>query len=270
MTGSKLLDQEYLTLMQNHPYGTAVYKPIYQRRVSTLAALDILIRSIDLQESISLTALAGVPLVGVGSCFRFETSTSNASVLLVNGAVSHRRYYHEAPFKDWVAANAKRILEERPEVREYGLWVVTSTWSAAEAAINCWSGRQKGVDVGFNVNVVEIGELAPKGSWYHAGGSDGWIRVKGDEESGEKVLFFGGLRFHWRRIIGGLKHEKQPKQLRGDVDRVEEESISTFITSGEDGRYELTCEGVLESEFLRPMPSLHTQESNDEEDDEDW
>jgi hypothetical protein len=231
MMGSKALDQDYLTLMQNHPYGKAIYKPlavssfhpgsigyfdsvgdwnpiadISSAQAAWPAAFtppptekllsapsenqtwgpkvgqQTTCRMIDLKESISLTALAGVPLEA-GSCFRFETGTSAGSVLLTNGPVSHSRYYHEAPFKQWIAANSKSILNERPEVRDYGLWVVTSTWSVAEAAINCWSGRQKGVDVGFNFKVVEIGELAPKGGWYHAGESDGWIHVRANQVS---------------------------------------------------------------------------------------
>jgi hypothetical protein len=145
-------------------------------------------REIGLHQSASLAALTGVPL-GTGSCFRFESSTSAGAVLLVDGAVSHHRYYYEAPFKEWIVANAKSILKDRPEVRDYGLWVITSTWSAAEASINCWSGTQKGVDVGFNFKVVGIGEVAPKGGWHHAGESEGWIRVKGNEVNPKHSYF---------------------------------------------------------------------------------
>jgi hypothetical protein len=63
---------------------------------------------------------------------------------------------------EWIKENAKSILKERPEVTDYGLWVVTSIWSAVEAAINCWSGTHKSVDVGFNAKVAEIGKVAPK------------------------------------------------------------------------------------------------------------
>jgi len=135
---------------------------------------------IDLKQSVSLTAAVGVP-VGVGSCFRFESSDTSGSVLLVKGPVVHRRYYHESPFKRWIGANAKAILKARPEVIEYGLWVVTSTWAANEVAVNCWNEQRRGVDVGFDVGVVEIGELAPKGGWFHAGEADGWVKVEGSE-----------------------------------------------------------------------------------------
>lgn len=138
---------------------------------------DTKCRAIDLTESVSLTAFTGVPLA-VGTCFRFETGGSAGAVLLTNGPVSHTRYLHEAPFKQWVAENAKSILAERPEVADYGLWVVTSTWTASEAALNCWNRQHKNIDVGFNAQVVEIGELAPKGQWQHAGSADGWIHYK--------------------------------------------------------------------------------------------
>jgi hypothetical protein len=224
-----LLDQTYSKLMQNHPYGTALYKPQSSRNfhpgsigyfdavgnwnpvadltsgnegLSTVFSpfpSDQLVlapeqtqtwgpkvgqqttcRMIDLKQSVSLAMVAGIP-ADVGSCFRFENSDVSGSVLLVQGPVVHRRYYHESPFKRWVADNEKAILAARPEVIEYGLWVVTSTWSASEVAVNCWREQRRGVDVGFNVRVVEIGELAPKGAWFNAGEADGWIKVTGSE-----------------------------------------------------------------------------------------
>ncbi|KAK0390649.1 hypothetical protein NLU13_0153 [Sarocladium strictum] len=229
---------------------------------------DTKCRAVELSESISLTAFTGGVPLAAGTCFRFETGSSAGAVLLTNGPVTHRRYFHEAPFKKWVAENAKAILHERPEVAEYGLWVVTSTWTASEAALNCWSSERRAVDVGFNVQVVEIGELAPKGQWKHAGSADGWIHFK-EAGTDEKAVFFGGLYFTWRKIIRSVKHEKDPKRLRGGRHDSEQESISTFSNGDlEEDQFEVLCQPIFEDESLRPV----TQDTaNDEsEEDEDW
>lgn len=156
-------------------------------------------RSIEFRESVSLTAFTGVPLEA-GSCFRIESSESEGAALLVDGVATHHRYHYEAPFKEWIKENAKSILKERPEVKDHDLWVVTSTWSAAEASINCWSGTNKSVDIGINAKVAEIGEVAPNVGWHHAGESEGWIRVKGDEVSLDRAYFELSAYLCFRRM----------------------------------------------------------------------
>lgn len=141
------------------------------------------VRQIDLTAGISQSALlaaAGVPL-SLGSCYRFENKDSTGAVLITGAPIKHERFYHATPFKRWVASNAKQLLTERAELKDHALWVITSIWTAEEAAVNCWRERHRAVDVGFNVGFVEIGELAPKGSWVDSGSAEGWIRVKGDE-----------------------------------------------------------------------------------------
>lgn len=86
-------------------------------------------REIGLEAGISeplLLGTTGVPL-GLGACFRFESEASCGAILMTSDPVVHERFYHESPFKRWVVANAKRLLAEREELKEYELWVVTST-----------------------------------------------------------------------------------------------------------------------------------------------
>lgn len=142
-------------------------------------------RNIDLQAVAAqglLAATAGIPL-SIGCCCRFESEKSTGAVLMTSAPVVHERLYYEAPLKRWAAANAGRLLAERPEVKTHGMWIVTSTWAADEVAVNCWRDQRKAVDVGFSVGFVEIGEIAPKGEWADGGAADGWIKVKKDEVS---------------------------------------------------------------------------------------
>jgi hypothetical protein len=141
--------------------------------------------SLEAGVSQALLAAAGAP-ISLSSHFRFESEESSGAVLVTSAPIVHERYYHQTPFKAWVVANAAKLLAERAELRKCALWVVTSTWAAEEAAVNCWRDCRKTVDVGFQVGVVEVGEVAPKGGWVDCGAAAGWLKVKGDEVS----LFF--------------------------------------------------------------------------------
>jgi hypothetical protein len=139
---------------------------------------------VNLQAGLSQTLLAaaGTP-ISLSSHFRFESEESSGAVLVTSAPIVHERFYHETPFKAWVVANAGRLLAERSELRKCALWVVTSTWAAEEVAVNCWRNCRKAVDVGFQVGVVEVGEVAPTGSWVDCGAAAGWLRARGDDVS---------------------------------------------------------------------------------------
>lgn len=122
--------------------------------------------------------LAAVLPVDLGAWYNFTAIKEGGAVLLTKAPVRHERFYYESPFKAWVRDNAAGLVAKREEVLEFGLWIVTSTWTTDECAINVWNGVGKGVNVGFKTGVVEIGELAPAGEWWEDGSDAGWIRAK--------------------------------------------------------------------------------------------
>lgn len=128
-----------------------------------------------------VAATAGTAPIDISAQWSFQSSSRDGAILLTSGPVVHDRYYHREPFLQWMRLNADQLRKLYPEVKEHGVWVVTSTWTAKEAAINCWNDSGKAVKVGFALKALEIGEVAPKGRWVHQGFAAGWISPQANQ-----------------------------------------------------------------------------------------
>lgn len=116
---------------------------------------------------------AALPVAASGT-YSFSANKAEGAVLLTVPPVVHERYYFESPFKNWVKKNAAAILKRRPEVKEYGLWIVTSTYATKACAINMWKEGGYRVEIGFLARAVGIGELGPSGKWMKDQRLEGW------------------------------------------------------------------------------------------------
>jgi hypothetical protein len=142
-------------------------------------------RAVDLSlglGSIPMLAATALPF-NISACFRFQCDKDHGAVLLTTGPVVNERFYHKEPLLQWMKQNAKSIAKSHPEVRDHGLWIITSTWTARNASVNCWSSHEKAVDVGFSTTALEFGEVAPKGSYLHGGSAEGWITTQSEVSS---------------------------------------------------------------------------------------
>jgi hypothetical protein len=63
-------------------------------------------------------------------------------------------------------------------------------------------------------------------------------------------------------IFQGVKHERNPKRLRG------REEVTAFLEADSEDEFEVTCQEVLEHESLRP--SVNDEGDNSSEVEEDW
>jgi hypothetical protein len=141
---------------------------------------------------------AGIP-VSAAAVYRYQSSTSNGAILMTSPPVVRQRYFYESPFRQWVQDNALRILEQRPEVRDHGLWIVTSTYGTKNCSLNVWSGRQKEVMLGFSAKDVSGGEVGPAAQWYEAASDSDWSRYSATGDA-LRIVFIGGLRFRYTRL----------------------------------------------------------------------
>ena len=131
-----------------------------------------ILKSIDCP--VSDSALATALPVNLSAAYAYSTEKANGAVLLTAPAVVHERYYFESHFKKWVKENAKILMQKRPEVKDYGFWIVTSTFATKLCEINMWKTGGKGVKVGFAAKALGVGEAGPSGEWRHGGKEDGW------------------------------------------------------------------------------------------------
>lgn len=96
------------------------------------------------------------------------------AILLTASPITNDRFYHKSPFKNWVKKNAAKIIERWPEVKDYQLWIVTSTYSTKKCAINMWKGQQIRFKIGFSIDVPGGAAASAGGEWYRDQKDEGW------------------------------------------------------------------------------------------------
>lgn len=118
-------------------------------------------------------AAGGIP-VEAAVTYEFWSLTSFGALLVCPNKVNQQGYYHEDPFRAWARDNAEGILKVCKDAKEYGFWVVTTTFSTDDVWINAWSSKETRVTMGFKTAVVEAGEVAPSGEFYRGDSASGW------------------------------------------------------------------------------------------------
>jgi hypothetical protein len=63
-----------------------------------------------------------------------------------------------------------------PDVKTDGFWMVTDTYSTTDVSIITWSGQDRHVQMGFDVDVAPAGEIGPSGEFYKGALGDEWHR----------------------------------------------------------------------------------------------
>jgi hypothetical protein len=137
-------------------------------------------KKLGLKAAVSAAVATAIP-IGIGTWYRFTSQEEGGAVLLTKTPLRHEKYYYESPFKGWIRDNATLLVEKRKEILEYGLWIVTSTWSTEECAINVWSEAEHGVGVGFKSSAVGFGEVAPSGDYYEDDQDGSWLKIKAEK-----------------------------------------------------------------------------------------
>ncbi|KAF4344802.1 hypothetical protein FBEOM_1232 [Fusarium beomiforme] len=219
-------------------------------------------RAIDLSAgigSIPMLAAAALPF-DISACFRFQSDKNHGAILLTNGPVVYERFYHKEPLLRWMKQNAKSLLKSYPEIKDHGLWIITSTWTAKDASVNCWNSKDKFIDVGFSTTALEFGEVAPKGSYLHGGSAEGWITTQSDQNGKGYVVFFHGIRFSWVPIRG-LSEKKSPRKFRGEAPST---SVSLATVEGDlaHGNFEVRYEDHTEK---GEQDEAHEEEEQEED-----
>jgi hypothetical protein len=113
--------------------------------------------------------------VGARIHFSLDSSTKDGAVLLCNTSVFREGYRDEGILWKWGKANAKAILKNRPDVKQYGFYVVKATWVTEDVWVNAWTDSEKDISIGFDVHAAGHGELAPKIQYKKGHSAGGWV-----------------------------------------------------------------------------------------------
>lgn len=104
------------------------------------------------------------------------------------------------------------VLGCHDHLLDYRRWIIT------------WDEKEKGVEIGFKVNIVAAGEIGPSGEFYRATSSEGWTHAAAEvlgvlfgcdgrtdcpiqQGNDPMVVFFGGVHFKYRKLPLGRVSE---------------------------------------------------------------
>ncbi|KAF9483645.1 hypothetical protein BDN70DRAFT_958120 [Pholiota conissans] len=153
---------------------------------------------IDLSAGVYVVLLFRIP-VTASAVYSYQVDQDVGAILLTSAPVTHERYYYATPFKNWLAQNATVLLTRwRDEVKENGIWIITSTFSTKKCAINMWTKRGRGIKVGFSADVMGAGNIGPGVDWYRSHTDEGWGEYSAEGDT-QYVVFFGGLKFRFNQ-----------------------------------------------------------------------
>ncbi|KAB8277392.1 hypothetical protein BDV30DRAFT_223557 [Aspergillus minisclerotigenes] len=102
----------------------------------------------------------------------------------------------------WVKKNGKLLMKSRygDEIRDYGLWVIHTTWSTPECAIKMESAFHRNTSAGLDVGATDVGTIGGNGSSLKKLESKGWKSFQAKESDQGLVVAYGGARFRLHSI----------------------------------------------------------------------
>lgn len=177
-----LSDSHRLTVQGYAPVQEQIQRAPTETNIQwgPLTSENVKSRSVDMSGGISPALATALP-VNLSAELVFSNSKSGGALLITAAPIVHERLYHESLFKNWVTQNSERLVNDRSEIFEYGLCVVTKTWATEECAIHIWNEAGKEVKVGFDAGVDVIGQAGPGVGWSVNNRDGGWTRYKASE-----------------------------------------------------------------------------------------
>jgi hypothetical protein len=136
-----------------------------------------------------------------GATCKYTSTSAFGAVLVTNGPVVRDGYYHAAPFREWMRENVHALMKARPEVRDFGVRVITSTYSTRECNIAGWATGGVEVAVGLKAAGAAV---SPVGN--HRVKMDDMCRSfqAGEDKRERLVVFADGVNFTFYKLLVGL------------------------------------------------------------------
>ncbi|QMW48373.1 hypothetical protein G4B11_011891 [Aspergillus flavus] len=133
-----------------------------------------------------------------------ERGSSGTAALLTPEPVKNQRLEGGSSrlISDWVKKNGKLLMKSRygDEIRDYGLWVIHTTWSTPECAIKLKSAFHRNTSAGLDVGATDVGTIGGNGSSLKKLESKGWKSFQAKESDQGLVVAYGGARFRLHSI----------------------------------------------------------------------
>ena len=117
-------------------------------------------------------------------------------------------FNQERLFLSWLAANRARLYARHgAELKKYGCWVVTRTYTSPGCSINAWMDNDRSTLVSLKGKASMLGELGEDLSWRDKLLDKDWSHYKAKDPEEGLVVFMDGIEvrsYEW--YLDGIRH----------------------------------------------------------------
>ena len=131
--------------------------------------------------------------VGANVHIKYQSKTKFGAVLLTVKPVTLTAYNDERLFVSWFDANKCALYERHGnELKRYGMWLVTRTYTAPGCSINAWWDKNGSVTINTKLQAQMLGELGEDVSWQDTANGSDWSHYGSKNDDG-LVVFIDGI-----------------------------------------------------------------------------
>lgn len=160
----------------------------------------------------------GLP-VGADGHVQYKSDTKFGAILIAQKPITLTSYNDETLFQAWLRVNRARLCSlYGTELRRYGLWLVTTTYTSPRASINAWQDKDKDANMSVKVKANMVGDLGGDLDWMDKTTDKDWSHYAGTGHGDTVVLFYNGIEvpaweWWWEGVkvsIGGPRRGSVP------------------------------------------------------------
>ena len=104
--------------------------------------------------------------MGADAHIKYQSKKSFGAVLIARNPVKVTAYNDECLFKQWIAENKAQLYSRfGHQLKKYGLWIVTVTYTAPGCSINAWMDKDKDAVLSAKAKAAMVGDLGAELDW---------------------------------------------------------------------------------------------------------
>lgn len=104
--------------------------------------------------------------MGADAHVKYQSRKSFGAVLIARNPVEVTAYNDECLFKEWIEDNKAQLYSRLGhQLKKYGLWVVTITYTAPGCSINAWMDKDKDAVLSAKAKAAMVGDLGAELDW---------------------------------------------------------------------------------------------------------
>jgi hypothetical protein len=141
------------------------------------------------------TCRSNVP-VGADAHIKYQSKSNFGAVLICAKPVTQTAYNDETLLRSWVKKNTKLLSERHgPQIRRYGLTLVTTTYRAPRCSIKAWMDKDKEAVMSAKVKAQMLGDDGVTLDYTDLLTDKDWtLYAEGPNKDGV-VMFFDGFEY---------------------------------------------------------------------------